>query len=181
MATKNNRRILVTKRILKESLLELMQDKPISKISIKEICDLSEMSRSTFYLHYQDQFELLKDIENDAFEKTFEALKGIDNSINTLEAIERFLNYIKANKETFGILLCQPDTEDFQMSILEKIGEYVRISVPDIHQTPNNTYLFTFVMHGCISVLRQWINEDFDLEIRVLAELIYNSCHSVVN
>ena len=45
MATKNNRRILVTKRILRESLMELMQEKSISKITIKEICDLSEMSR----------------------------------------------------------------------------------------------------------------------------------------
>ena len=54
MAVKNNRRVLITKRILKESLLQLMKEKPISKISIKEICDLSEMSRSTFYLHYQD-------------------------------------------------------------------------------------------------------------------------------
>jgi hypothetical protein len=48
MATKNNRRTLITKKILKESLLELMQEKPVSKITIKEICDLSEMSRSTF-------------------------------------------------------------------------------------------------------------------------------------
>ncbi len=53
-----------------------MQEKPVSKITIKEICDLSDMSRSTFYLHYQDQFELLKDIEKEVLEKAFENLKN---------------------------------------------------------------------------------------------------------
>lgn len=33
------------------------------------------MSRSTFYLHYQDQFALLEDIEKGVLEKTFENLK----------------------------------------------------------------------------------------------------------
>lgn len=63
MAVKNNRRTIITKKILKDSLLELMQTKPISKITIKEICGLSDMSRSTFYLHYQEQSALLEDIE----------------------------------------------------------------------------------------------------------------------
>ena len=93
MATKNNRRILVTKKILKDSLMELMKEKPISKISIKEICDLSEMSRSTFYLHYQDQFELLADIEKEVLENTEKALGNLDNAFGTPDSIEVYLNY----------------------------------------------------------------------------------------
>jgi len=68
MAVKNNRRTIITKKILKDSLLELMQTKPISKITIKEIGS-SDMSRSTFYLHYQDQSALLEDIEKKVPEK----------------------------------------------------------------------------------------------------------------
>ena len=75
MATKNNRRTVITRKILKESLLELMQAKSISKITIKEICELSDMSRFTFYLHYQDQFELLEDIEKEVLNQTFQNLK----------------------------------------------------------------------------------------------------------
>ena len=91
MATKNNRRTLITKRILKESLLELMQTKSISKITIKEICDLSDMSRSTFYLHYQDQFELLEDIEKEVLKQTFQNLQALDKESTALESIEIFL------------------------------------------------------------------------------------------
>lgn len=179
MATKNNRRILVTKRILKESLLSLMQEKSISKITIKEICDLSEMSRSTFYLHYQDQFELLRDIENEALENSFEALNNLEGSVNTIESIESFLSYVKENKETFGVLLCQSETEDFQNSIINNIADYVKESVPEVKENSNESYLFTFIMHGSLNVIRTWIKNDFDLPVNVLAELIFKSCNNI--
>ncbi len=179
MATKNNRRILVTKRILKESLLELMKEKPISKISIKEICDLSEMSRSTFYLHYQDQFELLKDMEDEVLEKTFESLKGMGASLDTIDYIEKFLNYVRSNKETFGVLLCQPDTEDFQNSILEAVRKQVETSMPEVLQSRIAPYYFSFVMHGSINVIRDWIANDFDVETSVIADFVFKACHGV--
>ncbi|MCR5416615.1 MAG: TetR/AcrR family transcriptional regulator C-terminal domain-containing protein [Pseudobutyrivibrio sp.] len=179
MAVKNNRRILVTKRILKESLLSLMSEKPISKISIKEICDLSEMSRSTFYLHYQDQFELLKDIENEVLDKSFEALEDLGGAFNTIESIESFLNYVKSNKETFGVLLCQSDTVDFQNAIIEKIAKHVKDSIQEFNHMESDKYLFVFLMNGSINVLRTWISKDFDMSIPELASLIYHCCHSI--
>ena len=178
MATKNNRRTLVTKRILRESLIELMQKKPISKITIKEICDLSEMSRSTFYLHYQDQFELLSDVENEVMDNTVKALENLSGSLNTLESIEAFLDYVKSNKETFGILLCQPETEGFQKSIIEKIANNVKASVPEIVDNKNADYLFTFIMYGSLNVLRAWIQRDFDTPIKDIANVIYYACNN---
>ena len=179
MATKNNRRILVTKRILKESLLELMQEKPISKISIKEICDLSEMSRSTFYIHYQDQLELLKDIEDEVLTRTFETLEGIDYSLDTIEYVEKFLNYVRSNKETFGVLLCQPGTEDFQNSIVSLVSQRVEASMPAVVNPKITRYYLSFVMHGTLNMIREWIKNDFDIETGELSSFIYKSCQGV--
>lgn len=181
MATKNNRRILVTKKILKESLMELMKEKPITKITIKEICDLSEMSRSTFYLHYQDQFGLLADIEEEVLENTEKALGNLGNAFGTPDSIEAYLEYIKENKETFGILLCQPETEDFQKKILGKIEVNVRNSVPEMLDNKNAKYLFTFVMHGSLSVLRTWIESGFDTNTKELAGLIFALCNNIAH
>lgn len=181
MATRNNRRILVTKRILRESLMQLMHDKPISKITIKEICDLSEMSRSTFYLHYQDQFELLSDVENEVMENTVKALENLSGSLNTQESIEAFLEYVKENKETFGILLCQPETEDFQKSIIEQISNNVKTAIPEIMDNKNADYLFTFVMYGSLNVLRVWIQNGFNTPTKDLAAVIYYACNNVAH
>ena len=178
MATKNNRRTIITRKILKESLLELMQKKPVSKISIKEICDLSEMSRSTFYLHYQDQFALLEDIEKEVLDKTFENLKNIDSPMNTLESIEAFLNYVKEHKTTFGILLCQPENELFQQSIISNVQKYVQQIAPEIDKNPASGYIYTFIMYGSLSVIKTWIQNNFDEDVKDLSNLIFHACQN---
>ena len=55
---KDNQRVRLTKRLLQDSLIELMKTKTIYKISIKEICELAEVNRSTFYKQrsYQNYF-----------------------------------------------------------------------------------------------------------------------------
>ena len=170
MATKNNRRTLVTKRILRESLIELMKEKPISKISIKEICDLSEMSRSTFYLHYQDQFELLADVEREILENTEQSLGALDGAFNTTEGIQAFLEYVKDNKETFGIMLCQPETEDFQKRIIDQIENNVL--------TANNFVMNTDIKDFNPSLLKTQGTLDFntkEVEIRDIDKLLNTS------
>lgn len=137
------------------------------------------MSRSTFYLHYQDQFELLKDIENEVLTNSFENLSNLEGTINTLESIENFLSYVKQNKETFGVLLCQSETEDFQNSIIDNVAAYVKQSVPEVTENSNENYLFTFIMHGSLNVIRTWIKNDFDLPVSALAELIFKSCNNI--
>ncbi len=179
MAIKNNRRTILTKRILKESLMELMLQKNISQISIKEICEFSDMSRSTFYLHYQDQYDLLHDVEEEALEKTFETLNNLDGAFNTIESIETLLEYIKANKETFGTLLCQSENEDFQNSLLDNIAQHIKKNIPELSNTNNEKYVFTFIMHGSLNILREWIRNNFDVPVKDLAGLIYYLCNSI--
>ena len=75
MAIKNNRRTIMTKRLLKTALIELMQDTPINKITIKDICQQADLSRSTFYLHYTDQYDLLNDLESEAISTIMNQIK----------------------------------------------------------------------------------------------------------
>lgn len=48
-----------SKELLAESLLELIQTKPLNKIKIKEIADNCSISRETFYYHFFDRYELM--------------------------------------------------------------------------------------------------------------------------
>ena len=61
-----------TQMILKQSFLKLLKEKPVNKITVKELCQLSQINRATFYTNYSDCFALLESIENeliDEFEK----------------------------------------------------------------------------------------------------------------
>ena len=48
-----------TKQILANTLLNLLESKPFSKITVNELCEKSMIVRSTFYLHFQDKYEFL--------------------------------------------------------------------------------------------------------------------------
>ena len=60
-----DKRIKKTKRYLKQTLMDLLTKKTFDQITVKEICDKSEISRVTFYTHYNDKYDLVEDIAKD--------------------------------------------------------------------------------------------------------------------
>ena len=64
-----DRRVLYTRMFLRESLLELMKEKPIGKITPTELCRHADINRNTFYTHYDSPLSLLHSIENELFEQ----------------------------------------------------------------------------------------------------------------
>ena len=59
-----NRRVKITKTMIKDAFLELLEKHPIEKISVTDICKGADVNRSTFYAYYTDVTELLHEIEN---------------------------------------------------------------------------------------------------------------------
>ena len=50
---KQDARVRYTKMVVKSSLLELMQTKPVAKITVTEICEKAGINRATFLLALQ--------------------------------------------------------------------------------------------------------------------------------
>ena len=57
-----DRRTRYTRQIIKDSFLDLLKEKPFSKITVTELCRISEINRGTFYLHYYDIDDVLDDL-----------------------------------------------------------------------------------------------------------------------
>ena len=65
MEKREDRRVTMTKRMLKEALTEMLREVDIYHISIRELCQRADINRTTFYKYYGSQFDLLADMEND--------------------------------------------------------------------------------------------------------------------
>ena len=65
--TKDNRRVHYTKAALKHSLLSKLMEKPVERITVKEICESADLNRGTFYAYYGSPAELLKEIEDEFY------------------------------------------------------------------------------------------------------------------
>ena len=64
-----DRRARRSRKMLKESLLDLMRKKPFSDISVRDVTDRADMNRGPFYLHYAGTVDLLKSLEADLLEE----------------------------------------------------------------------------------------------------------------
>ena len=62
-----DRRIRKTKQRLRQSLTELLAQKPLSKITVQELTERADVNRGTFYSHYKDISDMKEQIERELF------------------------------------------------------------------------------------------------------------------
>ena len=81
-----------TKRNIRNAFIELRAKKPLERISIKELAELAEISKATFYLHYKDIYDLSENLQKEV----------IDNVLNCISRPDLFLtDEIQFTKELF--------------------------------------------------------------------------------
>lgn len=86
---------LRTKQALAAALKEKMLTKPFSKVTVSELIEACDINRKTFYYHFSDTHALLKwTLEQEAVE----VLKNFDLLVNTEEAINFVLDYLRDNR-----------------------------------------------------------------------------------
>lgn len=160
MPEKTDRRIKYTKMVLKQSLLNLMRDKPIEKISVKDICEKADINRGTFYTHYADPFDLLTQIENELFD---EILVSIESSLKA-EAISSLLAQIFAsiekNRDLCMVLFSDYGDKVFLKRVMyiardRSISEWKKI-LPTVADKQLEM-LYTFYANGCVAIIQNWI------------------------
>lgn len=64
---KEDRRVRRTKKLLTHGLIQLMKEKQVQDITVRELADLVDVNRGTFYLYYRDIFDMLDSIEQELF------------------------------------------------------------------------------------------------------------------
>lgn len=159
---KGNRRIIYTKQIIKDSLIQLLQDKKIHQITVTDICKTADINRGTFYTHYKDAYDLLKSMEDELFDQILVYIEEtpVDNYNDIL--LLKALELIKENKELCKILFCrqaEPNIMDRIVSIANK-AEINRI-VGNLGT--NNTFLDYFIKYnvgGVLAIVKTWLEND---------------------
>lgn len=101
---KTDARVRYTIRVLKESLLSCLAERPINRITVKEVCDRAEVNRATFYTHFADCFDLLEAIETDLLDEFEKSLHYVD-SPDVSALVEAIYDMIKNNETVCRVLV----------------------------------------------------------------------------
>ena len=90
---KSDLRIRKTEQAIKNAFIELRAKKPLEKITVKELCELALINKSTFYSHYEDIYALSESME----QETVESIIG---------SIDHLKDYTTDNSDAFTRELC---------------------------------------------------------------------------
>lgn len=157
-----------TKLLLKQSLLELLNKKPLSKITIKELCDKVDINRTTYYRYYLDPYDQLEKIEDEIF-NDMASFIDTNNITNNLLRLKSILEYINSKLEEFRILLVTGDI-NFQDKLLSFIGKRIFENKNKDDINLEIKYIYTAV--GSFGVVSEWIKGNLKLSIDELAQKI---------
>lgn len=160
---KSDRRVQYTKRVLQEAVLELLKTKSIDALSIKEICELADVNRGTFYLHYTQPHDVLKEIEHNFIEENMATFMNYWEKQRDMSTMVKIFACILQNKGVCSVLMGENGDPHF----LHSLENLCRDAVVDewkkeFPQYERNSlvFLFDFVFTGSMRLILKWINDD---------------------
>ncbi|WP_407408322.1 TetR/AcrR family transcriptional regulator [Peribacillus sp.] len=133
-----DRRIIRTREVIYETVISLLSEKEFSRISVKDITNQANISRSTFYTHYQDKYDWLdKTVQEKLSELKESLMKSMPNHGNDQSNLEMadpyyesFFENIATNQKFYHTMFTKIKSEEFLQNLYKVIREnlYLRIS-----------------------------------------------------
>lgn len=153
-----NQRIRVTKRMLKEALIRLLDHKSIEKIKVQELCLEAQINRTTFYKYYGNQYDLMNEIQAEFLQQLDIHFANEDNPKN----LENVLAYMYEQKELCIALMQTISDDRFIESIigLSCITNELEQGLANNYEGDRKSYAMEFILRGAYSVVRRWLYSD---------------------
>lgn len=175
---KENRRVKYTKMFLNESLLKFLVDKPISRITVKELCEDADVNRSTYYVHFTDPYDQLKKLETEimvdmAIYVDSIVTEGMHNEKKQQKTIKGILDYIQTKKTVFQVLLTKGGDYDLQRDILTFFGQRLidKSRIPSPEEVKQH-YRYIYASTGAFGMIYNWIVNDTEMGTEELAQMV---------
>ena len=184
---KNESKYFNTAIRMDEALITLLEKKDFEYITIKQICDTAGVNRSTFYLHYENTSDLLKEttryiidkhlsyyeIDKQRISLQFEKCRREDLLFITDEYLTPYLTFIKDNQRLFKVSIKQFHSMNMD-EVYGKMFEHIfrpilaRFCVPE----EEHSYVMKFYLTGVFAIVMEWLNHNCSDDIKSLIKVI---------
>lgn len=178
-----DRRIKYTKKVIKETLITLLNEKEINKITVSEICKIADINRATFYRYYLDVYDLLDKIKEEFVSELLIASNNKDNYTISSFAKDLLTVFID-NKELVKVLFNKKSDIYFLNDILEVAFVKCKTKWEDnINTLSNNNieYASIFIFNGALGIINYWVQNDFEKSIDEVCSIIESLSYYGIN
>ena len=150
----------ITKRILAQSLTELMLSRPFVKISVGEICSHCSMNRKSFYYHFRDKYDLV----NWTFDTEFIAAVNMDSIQASIDErwveIERACIYFYENRTFYRSALKITGQNSFSEHLRAFCFPIMKLRISNVvGEEAADDFYVNFFTDACLCAIMRWLSE----------------------
>ena len=174
---KVDRRVKKTRRQLRAALTTLLLEKSFDAISVREISELADVNRGTFYTHYRDTTDLLRQLENmflDSLQEINVTVKRQDWESATYAYLEKVLALCYENADIYRALICANGDPEFQVRFVRVLSnQFLRTFLEHVCRTEErikNMYCM-YIVHGMLAIVSIWLETGMKETPRQMAQM----------
>lgn len=162
---KMDRRVRKTRMQLRAGLTQLMREKPIKDITVRELAQLVDINRCTFYLHYRDIYDMVEQVEQEVFSEFEELVKAHppqELQTKPYALLQDLFDFFADNADLCAAFL----GGNGDMGFFNKLILLIRDRVVDYWRQEKKKdpeqydYYFSFLASGFIGIIREWFARD---------------------
>lgn len=176
----NDSRVRRTKKLIRQGLTELAKTKNITKITVKELTDLIDINRGTFYLHYNDIFDLVDSLENELYDEFSQIIESITIDVlkeSPIDVLEKCCVFVKRNADVFGMLVGEHGDAQFVYKIGTLTNDKIYGMFSKIYPKMNlekYDLAYEYCKYGIMGLIYAWLSKHPEAEPRQVAQLWFS-------
>ena len=140
--------------VLKQALSELLEEKHLDKVTVKELCERADIYRTTFYRNYEDVYDLFGSMERELVEKSFASGDMASDRFRLLRVIYEnqafYREFFRSRLHSAYIEETVAQMSEQMRAILQERGTYDERTFP---------VLYRYNVEGALGVIRGWLDE----------------------
>ncbi len=180
MVKKDDRRIVRTRKLLRDAMYELILEQGYDEFNIQDITNKANLGRATFYLHYREKDDLLTDLMNQRFEEfigTNSQFVSSKDGVLEEKAIEKLFNLAEENYDFYRIMEIGKGgtiaSNQMQLIIRDKVRERLDQlkQVTQKEFSLPQDFLETYLSGALLALIYWWLREEMPYSAAEMAKM----------
>lgn len=182
-----NRMVEKSKRNIKDALLELMYEKDFNLITVNELLGRANISRGTFYAHFQNLEDVRQQLISDLFARAsnmFRDYKAIELAADPRPVIEAATQLMNESRDSVKRLFKFINVYDLGVSLTAWLTEYILSDDELVDMVGGMDIAKTYARYaagGIMNAYNMWIADDFDIEPELFINTLFKMLMNGVN
>lgn len=162
-----------TRKLIRDAFTELIKEKKtLNKITVTELVERANITRGSFYTHFDNIYEVALEFQNEALETCFMNMKELASPEDVNKYFDYVFAYLKDNEDTYEKLLSSDEPYLFINRLNKKIYTHVQSIIK--HNDKNTELNIIFFVDGALHLILRYFKKETDLSLDEINLYIQN-------